>query len=197
MGKLITFINLIVFGSLIAYLLKLSVFDNNNGFLWRALALTIVFTLIVIGLTWKKRHTISSVTGIINVFMFLFVVSATIPIDGISCLSYGHPLINPKSCGGGVNYHSLWAGMFGSNDGYTPYSSAFNTTPDCKSGYAYSESKDLCTKNQLGFYQRLSNNKAIFDYKTLILNLGWILFPIGCLFAYVGLGKKRVKEPNV
>jgi hypothetical protein len=194
MGKLITFINLIVFGSLIAYLLKLSVFDNNNGFLWRALALTLVFTLLVIGLTWKKSS-ISSVTGVINVFMFLFVVSATIPIDGISCLSYGHPLINPKSCGGGVNYHSLWAGMFGSNDGYTPYSSAFNTTPDCKSGYAYSESKDLCTKNQLGFYQaQKGNGETVFDTKTLILNLGWILFPLGCVFAYIGMGKKK-EEP--
>ena len=113
--------------------------------------------------------------------MFLLVVSATHPIDGIWCLSYGKPLINPNSCGGGVNYNSLYAGIFGNHNEYSPKEEGV-----CKEGYSYSGT--ICRKSQLGFYEKYDTKGILhFDSKTFILNMGWILFPLGALFSYMGL----------
>lgn len=177
-------LNILVLASLLAYLMKLSFFSDNPGFFWRALIFSLVFTVSLLAVYRFRIRSIYSLTGIFNVFMFLFVVAATVPIDGIWCLSYGHSLINPASCGGAINYGNLWDGMFGAESSYSPSEHGV-----CKRDYHWIESSQLCTKSRMGFYQHTVGGQKKFDYHTLILNLGWILFPISVLFAYTKVNR--------
>lgn len=189
MKKLLAVINIIVIASLFAYLLKLSA--NNFGFFWRAMLFTLIFSSIALMVMYKRLHkdinTFIAITGVLCAFMFIFVVAGTNPIDGIWCLYSGKPLINPNSCGGGVVYQSLWAALFGAHDSYTPLEPSL-----CKFNYVYREDSKLCIREQLGFYEYLtSDGQRKFDSTTLILNLGWVLFPLGALFGYLGYLKSE------